>query len=163
MRGDRGDLEIAALEGAAIQALNVLQHVLDGAAFDRGGAGVETVEHVGIVGVGAVTEAQCAERGGADVHDGCLHRNSRSGSRPAPVRAETTKAFESEARSASIRSGSVSRSDLLNTITVVRGVSSRPSSTPSTAAICRSQSGSEASTTCSRRLASVASTSVLRN
>ena len=39
-----------------------LQHVLDVAAVDDGLAGVEAVEHVGVVGVGAVAEAHGAER-----------------------------------------------------------------------------------------------------
>jgi hypothetical protein len=40
-----------------VEALNVLEHVLHAAAVDDGFTGMEAVEHVGIVCVGAVAEA----------------------------------------------------------------------------------------------------------
>ena len=77
MGRDRRDLEVGALEGATVQALDVLEHVLDGAARDRRRAGVEAVEHEGVVGVRAVPEAQRSETGGRGAcHD--AHLSPRS-------------------------------------------------------------------------------------
>ena len=64
MGRDCGDLEIGLGERAAIERLDVLEHVVDVAAIDRGEAGVEAVEHVGVIGVRAVAEAQRPQGGG---------------------------------------------------------------------------------------------------
>ncbi len=54
--GDRGHLEFAGSR-APIQRFDVLQHVLDGDPGDLHLAGIERVEHEGVVGVGTVTDA----------------------------------------------------------------------------------------------------------
>ena len=77
--------------------------------------------------------------------------------------AETTRQSGNSTRNAAVAS-SEQRSDLLNTMSLGgRGSTRISSSTWSTAAMWRRKSASEASVTCSRRSASIASTSVLWN
>ena len=67
-------IEIGALERPPVQALDVLEHVLDPAARDGREPGMEAIEHESVVGVGAVAEAERAGRLGRDGHAGGLVR-----------------------------------------------------------------------------------------
>src|SRR5262245_46336654 len=57
-RRNRRDVELA-LARAPVQRLDVLHHVVDGVAVDLHTFGRKSVEHEGVVGVGAVSDGKC--------------------------------------------------------------------------------------------------------
>src|SRR5262249_12650391 len=128
MRRDRGDLEIGGREGATVEALDVLEHVLHLAAGNGRAASREAIDHESVVRVRAVAEAQRLEGRGGRAHEACLlrlafdcsHRNPRNASIPSPPRAEITNDPGNSTRNPAIASAS-RRSALLKIRSAWRG------------------------------------------